>query len=105
MYRLLVNKLGITYQRGNRFKTLLGLLWNAVLLFKWRISKQLRGIHVPVVHYYAVCWNEEKMLPFMFHHYESIVDKFFVFDNDGIEHSGSPGAYCAESALWLKNLV
>ena len=38
------------------------------------------------IHLYALCLNEDRMLPFFFRHYEGIVDRFFIFDtgsNDG----------------------
>lgn len=54
---------------------------NWVLWMKLQACKRLHGVHHPIVHYYAVCWNEERMLPFMFKHYESSVDKFFIYDN------------------------
>lgn len=35
----------------------------------------------PIVHLYTLTYNEEKILPFFFQHYEGIVDKFFIYDN------------------------
>ena len=83
----LTHKYGLRFRKGERLKVLFQLLWNAVLYTKWRIYKCLLGIHHPVVHYYAVCWNEEKMLPFMFQHYETFVDKFFIYDNESTDKS------------------
>ncbi len=34
-----------------------------------------------IIHLYALCWNEEKMLPHFLRHYENMVDTFFIFDN------------------------
>jgi hypothetical protein len=34
-----------------------------------------------VVHLYTLTYNEEKILPFFFQHYEKFVDKFFIYDN------------------------
>lgn len=45
------------------------------------MKKKLHGVKKPIVHYYAVCWNEEKMLPFMFQYYEQFVDRFVIYDN------------------------
>ena len=84
----LTHKYGLRFRKGERLKVLFQLLWNAVLYTKWRIYKCLHGIHHPVVHYYAVCWNEEKMLPFMFQHYDTFVDKFFIYDNESTDKSG-----------------
>lgn len=39
------------------------------------------------VHLYALCWNEERMLPSFLRHYESIVDRFCVFDDGSSDHS------------------
>ncbi len=30
---------------------------------------------------YCLCWNDARMLPFFFRHYDSCVDRYFVFDN------------------------
>lgn len=40
-----------------------------------------------IIHVYALCWNEEKMLPFFFKHYDNIADQYFVFDNDSTDNS------------------
>ena len=39
------------------------------------------GWRRPVVHLYAVCWNEAHMLPFLFRNYEPWVQRFVFFDN------------------------
>ena len=41
----------------------------------------------PTVHLYALCWNEERMLPYFFRHYDSIVSQYFIFDNDSTDRS------------------
>jgi len=33
------------------------------------------------VHLYAVCWNEEKIIPWFLDHYRRFVDRFFIYDN------------------------
>jgi hypothetical protein len=33
------------------------------------------------IHLYCLCWNERRMLPFFFRHYDDLVDKYFIFDN------------------------
>jgi hypothetical protein len=35
----------------------------------------------PIVHLYALCWNEVHILPFFFRHYEPWVERFVIFDN------------------------
>lgn len=41
----------------------------------------------PIVHLYALCWNEERMLPYFFRHYDPIVSQYFIFDNDSTDRS------------------
>ena len=60
-----------------------------MLLKILRIYKWLHGIKKPIVHYYAVCWNEEKMLPFMFQHYDQFVDHYTIYDNFSDDNSGN----------------
>lgn len=40
-----------------------------------------------IIHVYALCWNEEKMLPYFFKHYDNIADQYFIFDNDSTDDS------------------
>ena len=40
-----------------------------------------------VIHLYALCWNEERLLPFFFHHYDPIVTHYFIFDHDSTDRS------------------
>lgn len=37
------------------------------------------------VHLYTLTYNEEKILPFFFQHYEKFVDKFFIYDNNSTD--------------------
>lgn len=39
------------------------------------------------IHVYAICWNEEKMLPFFFNYYDNIVDQYFIYDNGSTDRS------------------
>lgn len=39
------------------------------------------------IHLYALCWNEVKILPFFFRHYDPIVDQYFIFDNHSTDGS------------------
>lgn len=34
-----------------------------------------------VVHLFAQCWNDERMLPFFFRHYDDLVDRYFIYDD------------------------
>ena len=40
-----------------------------------------------LVHLYTLCWNEEKLLPHFFRHYDPIVDKYFIFDTGSTDNS------------------
>lgn len=83
----LLNKHHVVLKKGQDLHIIWTLLWNQVLVLKLQLYKWLHGIHHPIVHYYAVCWNEEKMLPFMFDHYEQFVDRFTIFDNFSTDNS------------------
>jgi hypothetical protein len=39
------------------------------------------------IHLYCLCWNDARMLPYFFRHYDRIVDKYFVFDNGSTDAS------------------
>ena len=62
----------------------------------WRLRRRKSGAHSgvatdrtdharlwrrPVVHLYAVCWNEAHILPYFFRNYEPWVQRFVFFDN------------------------
>lgn len=81
MFKELARKHHLTLKRGQNLRILFQLGINRILLTKLLIHKRLHGIKRPIVHYYAVCWNEERMLPFMFDHYEQFVDRFTIYDN------------------------
>jgi hypothetical protein len=38
-----------------------------------------------IVHLYAQCWNDERMLPFFFRHYDRLVDRYFIFDDGSVD--------------------
>jgi hypothetical protein len=39
------------------------------------------------IHLYALCWNEEPMLPFFFQHYDKLVERYYIFDNGSQDRS------------------
>jgi hypothetical protein len=41
----------------------------------------------PIIHLYALCWNEERMLPYFFRHYDPIVSRYFIADNGSTDAS------------------
>ena len=87
MLKKIFKNIGLRFTKKERIKVILGLALNALLLAKWRAYKLFHGIHQPVVHYYTVCWNEEKMLPFMFQHYHTMVSQYFIYDNESTDSS------------------
>lgn len=40
-----------------------------------------------IIHVYAICWNEERMLPYFFKHYDAVADQYFIFDNGSTDAS------------------
>lgn len=56
-------------------------------MLKLRIYKRLHNIHTPIIHYYCVCWNEERMLPFVLDYYGRFVSHFTIYDNYSTDHS------------------
>lgn len=80
-------KYSIILHKGDNMYILATMAWNWVLYLKLKLYKWLHGIHHPIIHYYAVCWNEEKMLPFMFQYYERFVDHFTIYDNYSDDNS------------------
>jgi hypothetical protein len=40
-----------------------------------------------IVHLHASCWNEARMLPFFFRHYDRLVDRYFIYDNQSDDGS------------------
>src|SRR5262245_52701347 len=39
------------------------------------------------IHLYTRCWNDSQMLPFMFRHYDDIVERYVVFDDGSTDNS------------------
>ncbi len=39
------------------------------------------------IHLYAACWNEEAIIPFFLRHYEPLVDRIIVFDDQSTDRS------------------
>lgn len=82
-------------------------------------SRLARGEgRMPIVHLYAVCKNEVRLTPWFLQHYESCVDRFFVYDNgstDGtlellaghprvdIRHFETEGLYDEDAIVSIKN--
>lgn len=78
----------LVLRRGQNIKIIFTLVTNHFLWLFLQLWKSVRGIHRPIVHYYAVCWNEEAILPWVFDYYGDFVDRFYIYDNyssDGTE--------------------
>lgn len=78
------------------FQILLGIMhiayWlpiNWFLYIKFKIYKRLNKINQPIIHLYALCWNEEKILPFVLDYYSQFVDKIFIYDNYSTDSSNA----------------
>lgn len=82
-----LSKHNIILHKGKNLHILTTLTWNTILSLKLRLYKVLHNVHAPIVHYYAVCWNEEKMLPFVFSYYGKFVDRFFIYDNGSTDRT------------------
>jgi hypothetical protein len=41
----------------------------------------------PKIHLYAPCWNEARMLPFFFRHYDPLIERYFIWDHDSTDGS------------------
>jgi hypothetical protein len=39
------------------------------------------------IHVYTLCWNDAKMLPYFFQHYDAIVDRYVILDNGSTDNS------------------
>ena len=81
MLKQLATRHHLSLKHGQNLKIVVQLGINRLMLAKLRLYKSLHGIKKPIVHYYSVCWNEERMLPFMFDYYSRFVDKFTIYDN------------------------
>ena len=71
----------LALQKGNNLRIFCTLATNHLLWMLLQLHKKIKGIRRPIVHYYAVCWNEETILPWMFDYYGDFVDRFFIYDN------------------------
>lgn len=67
------------------FYAVLKITFNLPLMFFYSMRlksyKRKYRIRRPIVHCYATCWNEVRILPFMVDHYSKFVDQFVFYDN------------------------
>ena len=54
-----------------------------------RLAKQARNtpLDKPIIHLYAACHNEERIIPYFMDHYQRFVDAFFIYDNMSTDSS------------------
>jgi len=38
-----------------------------------------------MIHLYTICWNEERVLPFFFRHYDQWVDRYVIYDDNSTD--------------------
>ncbi len=72
----IIHRIGQSLMQRADF-SLRGSFWRARRCF----SAQL------IIHVYAVCWNEEILLPYFLRHYSNIADKIFIYDNMSDDNS------------------
>ena len=87
MLKKITGRLHLRLRKGEKGHIIWQLMVDYILLLRLRIYKLIKGIKHPIVHYYALCWNEEKMLPFMFDYYDKFVDQFVIYDNYSTDRS------------------
>jgi hypothetical protein len=58
-----------------------------LFLLKLVVYKHKHRISRPIIHYYALCWNEEKILPFMLDYNGQFIDKIYIYDNYSTDNS------------------
>lgn len=52
-----------------------------------RLTSLFRRAPRQIIHLYAFCWNEERIIPFFLRHYEPIVDRLFIYDDNSTDRS------------------
>lgn len=78
----------IRFKKDHKIKVLSQLIFYLFVEKIWKIKKQFIGIHKPIVHVYAVCWNEGKIIPFFLQHYNEFVDHYYIYDNYSDDETG-----------------
>ncbi len=57
------------------------------LFFVYLIFRVIHRNTKPIIHYYAVCWNEEDIIPFVFKYYDTFVDYYYIYDNGSTDNT------------------
>lgn len=50
-------------------------------------APRLNSLMMSVIHYYSICWNEERILPYVLDYYSPICDKMVFMDNESNDRS------------------
>jgi Glycosyl transferase family 2 len=56
-----------------------------------------------IIHLYCLCWNEQRMLPFFFRHYDELVDQYYFFDNGSTD--GTLGILAAHDRVQVESFT
>jgi hypothetical protein len=56
--------------------------WTSLRVFPDKLKK-------PIIHLYAVCYNEERIIPYFIDYYSKFVDEFIIYDNMSTDSSVS----------------
>ncbi len=71
----------IVFRKNNVLYVFISLLRLFFIRKFWSIKKKIKGINKPIIHLYAICRNEEAIIPFFMQHYSHFVDHFYIYDN------------------------
>jgi len=80
LYRF-ISLLDVRFKKNNGLKVLFFLVINIIKYKVFSAKKWIHSIDRPIIHLYAVSWNEAKILPFVMEYYLSFVDHFYIYDN------------------------
>ena len=56
------------------------------LMMLYKLSQKIRARYLKI-HLYTLCWNEVRMLPYFFRHYDHLIDRYFIDDNGSTDGS------------------
>lgn len=85
----IASHLSLSFSKKSRAHVLTQLAINCLSYGKVKALHLMKGHTTPVIHLYAACWNEERILPFFFDFYSKFVDHFFIYDNGSTDQSCS----------------
>jgi hypothetical protein len=87
MLKNIAIKLNLVFTKENKYRVLFLLGINQIFKLKLNMTKRLRGIKKPIIHYYSLCWNEEQIIPHVLDYYNEVIDNFYVLDNMSTDNS------------------